>query len=97
MRYLFLMACLSLVACESAEDRRDRPWEEAAIPVQATDVTNDSHYVGIDAYVEDGYLRRVYFDRDGRVNFPDCFVDADLNGECLDKVGHTWIFEGAPE
>lgn len=97
MRYLLLTVLLVFFGCESEQDAIDRMWAEEAIALQATNVTSDDHFVSIDAYVDDGFVRRVYFNGDGKVDFLDCFVDTVFNGECVDDEGATWIFEGAAE
>ena len=46
-----------------------------------------------DADVEDDMLLRLYFRKGGWVDFEDCELE-DLEGECEDETGRSWVFEG---
>ncbi len=99
MRYLPLAVLLLLTACSadtstSEQAAYDRLSPETVTVVQSTNVTTDKHYDSLNAYVDEGFVLMVY-PPDGRgLGFADCFIDTDLNGECVDVRGNTWIFEG---
>ncbi len=99
MRYLLLATLAFLVGCftdTSTSERaiHDHLIPETAIVIQATNVTADKHYDSLNTYVDEGFVLMVY-PPDGRgLGFSDCFIDTDLNGECVDVRDNTWIFEG---
>ncbi len=60
-------------------------------------VTNESsgHTYPLDADIEDGRLRRLYFPKGGWVDFPGCDLDGGgLTGECEDERGRRWTING---
>ncbi len=54
---------------------------------------NGNHYT-LDADVDDNRLARLYFPKGGWLDFDECELDDDLNGECTDENGRTWTIEG---
>jgi hypothetical protein len=54
---------------------------------------NGNHYT-LDADVDDNRIEQLYFPKGGWIDFDECDLDEDLNGECTDENGDTWTFEG---
>jgi hypothetical protein len=52
-----------------------------------------NHYT-LDADVDDNKIERLYFPKGGWIDFDDCDLDEDLNGECTDENGNSWTFGG---
>ena len=48
----------------------------------------------LDADVEDGEVRRLYFSKGGWVDFDSSEIDSDGNGNGIDENGRYWEFRG---
>lgn len=98
MRVFSLAFLLSAVACGPephvlpvvADIASDQPLFAT---VSAIEVRSDQSYQ-VDAEVTNGFIIRIDSADNGWLDFPYCFVDTDLHGECVDEHGKTWIFDG---
>jgi len=59
-------------------------------------VHNDSsgNSYPLDADIEDGEVKRLYFQKGGWVDFTSSEIDSDGNGSGIDEQGRSWTFEG---
>lgn len=48
----------------------------------------------LDADVNETSVDRIYFPKGGWIDFYRCELDEDLQGECEDEQGRSWVFEG---
>lgn len=48
----------------------------------------------LDAEISDRSVSRIYFPRGGWVDFDQCELDENLEGECADEEGRDWVFKG---
>jgi hypothetical protein len=77
----------------SNDESNDQPKGHFGTVTLSVTGPNGNHYT-LDADVNDNNLERLYFPKGGWLDFDDCELDEDLNGECTDENGRTWTIEG---
>lgn len=55
---------------------------------------NSGNSYPLDAETQGYVVEQVYFRRGGNVDFPDCELEDDYTGECVDEGGNWWTFNG---
>ena len=75
------------------DESNDQPKGHFGTVTLSVTGPNGNHYT-LDADVNDNKLERLYFPKGGWLDFEDCELDEDLNGECTDENGNNWTIEG---
>lgn len=76
------------------DESNDRPLRTSGTMTLCATNHGSGNSYPLDADVDNGSLLTIYFQKGGNVDFTDCDLDENMEGDCDDDEGRGWTFTG---
>ncbi len=76
------------------DESNDQPLRTSGTMTLCATNQGSGNSYPLDADVDNGSLLTLYFQKGGNIDFTDCDLDENLQGDCDDDEGRGWTFTG---